>query len=183
MKTIILVAGKARSGKDYISNKIIEELNSNECIAVKAAFADELKRNICTLLNISLDELNELKNSEEPFCKNGTTVRQMLQRFGTDIVRKFDELHWVKILAKFINETDYKYYFISDFRYPSEKEISKFIKDNYKIITVNIISNNIKIKSNDHSSETSLSDYKFDMVIDNTDYTKKDYLNILKYLN
>lgn len=168
MKEILLIGGKARSGKDYVSDHIKNVLELNGKSVFKFAFADELKKYICILFNIDLDTLNSLKNSEEPFTKNGTTIRQCLQRLGTDIFSTYDKYYWTKIAANIINNTDYQYYIISDFRYPHETEIRSFV-NNSKIYTINILGNpNNQIKANNHISETSLNEFSFDFVIDNS---------------
>lgn len=167
MKEILLIGGKARSGKDYVSEQIKNTLERNGKSVLKFAFADELKKYICILFDIDLKTLDELKNSEEPFTKSGTTIRQCLQRLGTDIFFLHDKYYWTKIAANIINSTHYDCYIISDFRYPHESEISSYV-DNSKVYTANILGGNALIKSNNHTSEISLDNFNFDFLIDNS---------------
>ena len=57
---IILISGKARSGKDYLSQLLKERLEKDGLKVFKTAFADKLKEYLCILFNLSLEELNNL---------------------------------------------------------------------------------------------------------------------------
>lgn len=83
---IVLFSGKKRSGKDFIANftkKILEKSNKKVEII---HFADSLKEVLCTTFNISLKELDNLKNSNT-IIFNSLTMRNILQRFGTDAMQ------------------------------------------------------------------------------------------------
>ena len=65
--------------------------------------------------------MNNLKNSEVPFTKNGLTMRNLLQKFGTDIfTSKIDKLFWIKETAKEIIEKNPDVVIISDLRFKDE---------------------------------------------------------------
>ena len=133
----------------------------------KTAFADKLKEYLCILFNLSLEELNNLKNSEVPFTKNGLTMRNLLQKFGTDIfTSKIDKLFWIKETAKEIIEKNPDVVIISDLRFKDEIQINKFVCASQ--IAVRIISED-SIQSSSHISENDLNDYTFDY------YFKNDY--------
>lgn len=170
MKKILFISGKAHSGKDYVSELIKSKLIEKGFTVSKFALADELKLYLCILLGIDLDTLNKLKNSEEAFCKNGTTVRQMLQRMGTDIFFNYiDKEYWIKVAGKKCEQYNTDFVIISDFRYPHETDVCKYCT--YKPVTVRINANNELIKSCAHPSEISLDDYNFDFYIDNGNYS------------
>ena len=79
---IIGICGHKGSGKDYLS-AILREYTGFKIVH----FADPLKEMIAFLLNISIDELNDLKNHEDQKICN-TNMRSILQKFGTDIMQK-----------------------------------------------------------------------------------------------
>lgn len=164
---IILISGKARSGKDYLSQLLKERLEKDGLKVFKTAFADKLKEYLCILFNLSLEELNNLKNSEVPFTKNGLTMRNLLQKFGTDIfTNKIDKFFWIKETAKEIIDKNPDIVIISDLRFKDEIEINKFVCASQ--IAVRIISED-SIQSSSHISENDLNDYTFDY------YFKNDY--------
>lgn len=160
---IIEVAGFARSGKDYVSEKLENALKEKGYKVQRFALADKLKEFVCILFNISLEELNALKNSEDRFCLSGTTMRQILQRLGTDIfVKQVDELFWIKQFKQQIKpETDFV--ILTDFRYRSEYESMQ----EFDPITL-LVKGVQTISANNHPSENSLLDFKFDYVLDNS---------------
>ena len=154
-------------------------------------FADKVKDIVCMLIGCSradlenedfknsllgpewgIVETNPL-NSIEPFKDLNfvslMTVRQMLQKVGTDAMR--DGLHpnvWVNALMsdyKYpkLSQYDPSYWIITDCRFPNEAEA---VKNNQGII---IRVNSKRCKNDDnHPSETALDDYnEFDYIIDN----------------
>ena len=70
---VILITGKAGSGKDTTAVLLKEML---ECQGKKVEilhFADELKKYVAGMLNISVEELEELKrNKESVYWYNGS---------------------------------------------------------------------------------------------------------------
>lgn len=175
-KTVVMISGKARSGKDYIANKLKESLEEKGMTVCKFALADELKRYLCILFDITLDELNDLKNSEVKFTSNGLTMRQLLQKLGTDVfVKNIDEQFWIKKAAERIVKEDCDVSIITDFRYPFEIDLIDqcvFKSSKYYFLKLIRINNDEKIKSFEHPSETALDDFdEFDIIIDNKDYS------------
>ena len=174
-KVIYVFSGRAQSGKDYISNKLKESLESEGHSVKKLAFADRLKEYLSILLDMSVEELEGLKLEETPFTSNGLTIRQLMQRMGTELFRKqlgFD--FWIIQTAKVIAKTDYEYYLISDCRFPNELNVIDYAcgydnRSTYEMRTVKIL-NDVKIKSSDHVSENLLNNIKHDIIIDNRDY-------------
>lgn len=185
MKTIFLFSGKAQSGKDYVSNKLKESLESKGFKVKKLAFADLLKDYLSTLLNISVEELERMKLEEKPFTSNGLSIRQLMQRMGTELFRKkIDDVYWVRQTGKIIGTTDYDYYIISDHRFPNEYNVIDYACENdrineYSIITVRMLNNNV-IKSSNHISENLLDSVDSDITIDNTNhcyvFNEEDFL-------
>lgn len=185
MKTIFLFSGKAQSGKDYVSNKLKESLESKGFKVKKLAFADLLKDYLSTLLNISVEELERMKLEEKPFTANGLSIRQLMQRMGTELFReKIDDMYWVRQTGKIIGTTDYDYYIISDRRFPNEFNVINYACENdkrntYSIVTVRMLNNDV-IESSNHISENLLDSVDSDITIDNTNHSyifnEKDFL-------
>ena len=96
--------------------------------------------------------------------------RALLQRVGTDIVRKQDPDFWVNfmksVLKLFNNEWDYV--LIDDVRFLNEIE---GLKDEFDVVTLRInrpgYENSLTEEQRKHPSETTLDSYKFDYTIDN----------------
>lgn len=180
IKTIYLFTGKAQSGKNYIARELNKALTSEHKTVLELSFAYKLKSFISTLFDMPIDEVDKWKLNEQPFTANGTTMREILQRFGTDIMRKHvDKDYWVKFVATRIVNTDYNYYLITDYRFPNELDVIDYIKlyDLYNLTDYNVkvvkVINNSTIKSSRHESELLTDVIDADIIIDNTDHKYK----------
>lgn len=180
IKTIYLFTGKAQSGKNYIARELNKALTSEHKTVLELSFAYKLKSFISTLFNMPIEEVDKWKLNEQPFTANGTTMREILQRFGTDIIRKHvDKDYWIKFVATRIVNTDYNYYLITDYRFPNELDVVDYIKlyDLYNLTDYNVkvvkVINNSTIKSSRHESEMLTDVIDADIIIDNTDHKYK----------
>lgn len=180
IKTIYLFTGKAQSGKNYIARELNKALTSEHKTVLELSFAYKLKSFISTLFDMPIEEVDKWKLNEQPFTANGTTMREILQRFGTDIIRKHvDKDYWIKFVATRIVNTDYNYYLITDYRFPNELDVIDYIKlyDLYNLTDYNVkvvkVINNSTIKSSRHESELLTDVIDADIVIDNTDHKYK----------
>lgn len=153
MKNIILINGKKRSGKDFFTEIFLSNVKNG----VRIAFADKVKEILATTFGISVQEFDNLKNTDPKY-------RKIIQRFGTDAMQTiFGKDVWVKFVVDFINSSNYDYYLIPDFRFEHE-----FINiDGCKTTTIKILGGD----GDTHISENGLNDFNFDYVLDNT---KKD---------
>ena len=178
MKTIILINGPKRGGKDYSATLLTEILK--ERINVRTlSFAYPLKKIMADTFGITLDELEEYKNSalrlvtEESngYQKDISNFRLILQRFGTEGMKpQFGDGVWSNLLlSKILDNSDEQIILVPDFRFNIESEIIK--SSNYRVLTLKI-RNDDKVNSDTHPSERELDDYDFDCVIDNTGYSK-----------
>lgn len=92
---IIGICGHKGSGKDYLGNLLKDKTNFKI-----THFADPIKDILCEIFNISIEELNNLKNSEETKIL-GTNMRKILQKFGTDIMQGYcGKEIWANIVLK-----------------------------------------------------------------------------------
>jgi len=169
--TVILVSGYKRSGKDFVSNILQNELKDS----VKYSYAYPLKKILADSFGISVEELENYKNIKANIdvpisfvtYKRLTDFRALLQVFGTEAMKQwFGANVWSDLFIK--QDLKQKYIIIPDWRFKLEyEEAKKYYKN---VITLRVNDNNIS-NTDTHSSETELEGYKFDYIIDNT---KKD---------
>lgn len=190
MKTqIILLAGKAQSGKDT-SVEFIKNLIENKKVT-QYSFALELKLFLQNVFNIPENQLfgtNEEKDrpthirwSNLPFSKDVIdglkketnaesdfmTARHLMMVFGSEICRKIWGDCWVHTtLRKIYMESDqYDYALISDARFPNEIDYLILDKDSeyvkYIEHTPIIFHLTRNILNKKHQSETALDNYNF----------------------
>lgn len=193
---IIGISGRIGSGKDTVG-KIIQDLTKNSYDQSPwkiKKFAGKLKQIVSLLTGIPVEDLErqEVKDSVlgpewnkllpplpgKPENVVGEyrpyTVRELLQRIGTEAMR--DQIHpqvWVNALFNDykqhsmaltsippINVSESKW-LITDVRFPNEAQA---IKDRGGIV---IRVSRGHPKENEHTSETALDNYLFDVTIDN----------------
>lgn len=176
---LILIGGNKRSGKNFVADIIKEEFEKLGNVVDVYAFADPIKDILCQTFCVDVDELNELKNENTPILFNlknrefTINMRDIIQKFGTEGMQKsFGIDVWKNKALEFIKYSKANKILITDFRFASE-----YI-NNAK--TIQIINNDIKEKET-HISETSLKDFRFDNIIDNTGKPSKS--NLIKQLN
>lgn len=145
---IIGLSGKAGTGKTTLAGHLLEKLPDSWSII---NFGDLLKQE-CSLVfgfPLSLCYSEEGKNSKI----NGSqaTVRDILQWYGTDIVRQQDPEHWVNLMIDLINNSTGNF-IIADIRFPNEADM---ITD-FKGLNVRIKQYEEYKNVNNHISETAL---------------------------
>lgn len=181
-KKVIMISGLARSGKDYIADKLCVSLGIK-----KYAFADTIKEILSKTFNISIEELDKMKNDEEFIIHtNGKkqTYRNIYQFFGTEAMQSvFGKYVWVNKLFEKVKNEDF--FIISDLRFIHEYERIVKIYGKENVFTVNVISKNTK-KMN-HKSEKNMKGFDFDYVFDNTEKnnpeeTEKKIKLLIKYI-
>ncbi len=154
---IIIIGGRARSGKDTITNYMLEYYSSKGVKAVSLAFGSYLKEYAKKISN--WDGLDETK------------PRKLLQELGTDIIRgKIDDNFFINRIIEDIKV--YSYFFdiiiISDARLKKEIDMVKSKFKNVKSICVKREDNTLSENEKKHLTEIDLEDYdKFDYIIDN----------------
>jgi len=160
---IVLINGKAYSGKDFLADLLKTELETHGKTVKIMSFADPLKEIIAETFLITQDELDEYKNLPGlypvTFDKSITDFREILQRFGREgMMSVFGESVWVDLLRERAVKSKADFILVPSFRFPFE-DISKF--------TIHI--KNDELESIDsHASENSLGDFDFLWTIDNT---------------
>jgi len=161
---IIMISGKAQSGKDVCAGLFKKELEKYNKKVLIIKFGD--------LLKFYCREYFDWDGNKDEYG------RSLLQHVGTDIVRSQVESFWADRVSDFIKLFYDKYdvVLIPDTRYPNE--INTMIKDfpGDKINTVYIdryhYINGLTEKQLEHSSEKSLLKEEFDFYITNIDYVE-----------
>lgn len=152
---VILVAGARRHGKNTIADMLATKIKKSR----RLAYAEPMKDILADTLGVSVEELEDLKNSES------LPHRGYLQRFGQKAKELFGSAVWVNIIKhKIANLPKGTTTIISDFRMPIEALDGA--------LTIKVI--NAKVKDTDeHISERALDSFEFDVIIVN-DGTLKD---------
>jgi hypothetical protein len=114
---IIGLCGNARSGKDTFCEYAKKFLTKKKVGAARAAFADELKKD--------LDDLCRHKIGISAFTqdtKEKEVIRPLLVTYGTEVIRKLDEEWWINRLEKSLGVHQHMNLIpiVTDVRYPNE---------------------------------------------------------------
>lgn len=168
---IITISAKAQHGKDYTANLLKEELEDMGYSVLICHYADLLKY-ICK----QFFGWDGKKNEEG---------RTLLQKVGTEGVRKVKPDYWVDFIKDILTFFPYEwdYVIIPDTRFPNE--IESLVIDGFNVITIRVerpnFENNLTEEQRNHASETSLDDYLFDYKIinDGTPEGMKNQINNL----
>lgn len=168
---VIMIGGKAGSGKDTVCNYITSKNNYFK----QYSFAKALKEHVGCKYGIS-DRLlytqegkrQIIKVKDEEFSVRDLLILEAFQK------RLFNENHWVDLTIQDISKDSPRAVVISDFRFPNE-----YVKMKQKfknVITVNItrdLHENIS-----DISENSLDNFHFDFWIDNNTTLDNLFLKI-----
>lgn len=144
---VIGISGKARSGKDTVADYIAERLE----YAKRYSFAGPLKEAVSNLFDIPLNDLNE-GDREKILPEFGLSVRQILQRFGTECMREqFDQDFWINKAKRNVSKlSDEEIIVISDVRFENE---AKFCREDGILIHVQRPSLSGEVGDAGHASE------------------------------
>lgn len=170
-KVIIQIGGFKRSGKDTISKMIANHYQSSGKLVDIFHYADPIKEHVCKLFNISLEQLDEFKNSKKELWSfdnydnayKVTDFRDLLTSTGDSFKSIFGDDIFLRLMLEKIEKSEADIIIIPDFRFAVEHIPSA--------VTIRINNSDI-INDTDHPSETELIDFDFDMSIDNTNYSQ-----------
>lgn len=181
LKKVILLNGLTRSGKDTCADYLVKEHGYT-----KFAFADTIKEILSTTLGISIEEFNELKNSNSMLYEGndrlGVSFRKIIQRFGNEAMKPiFGQDVWAKTLYEKIEFCENDKIVVSDFRFLIEYRPH----DDLDIETW-LIDDGRELPKEGHASDVELyqNDFKFDKVLRNSERNLLSYIiNIEKLLD
>lgn len=151
---LVNIAGGAQHGKTTTANflkKLLEDEGERVLIKNYAGYLKFICKNDFGW--------NGVKDKE------GRTI---LQKYGTDIVRKKNPDFWVETVARFLEvfEDEFDYVLMDDCRFVNE---CNFFKDIYKTYNILVVredfDNGLTEEQKNHPSETSLKDYNFDATL------------------
>lgn len=153
---IILISAKARHGKDSVAEILKKLMEQNNKKVLITHYADLLKY-ICKTF-FGWDGVKDDKG------------RSILQRVGTDTIRKQNPDYWVEFISGFLQmfPNEWDYVLIPDCRFPNE--ITQMLLDGWDVMTVRV--NRLNYESplteeqQNHISETALDGYQFNYYID-----------------
>lgn len=113
---IILLTGKAGSGKDTVAD-ILYELYAYK----KVFFADTLKRAVKEIFGLTDFQAYDREEREKVIPYWGYSPRQMYQLIGTEVFRNhFDKDIWIKSLRYKLLQDINSNWVVSDCRFPNE---------------------------------------------------------------
>lgn len=180
MSLIIGVSGKAQTGKDTFAKKCGDELMEKGYTVSFFSFAYRLKQAVMLIFNLSWDDVNTDKGKEKILPHfNNINVREVLQKFGTEVGRSIYKDIWVWNTMNDIELVEANVAFITDMRFPNEYQA---VKDAGGLV-VRTQRDNYSISENEHSSETSLDniqDWNFTSIANNLEEV---YSNALFFTN
>ena len=208
---VIVLSGKARSGKDTFALMLAEELNKTHYPPfVMMAYAHELKIRCQQDFDLSYEQLwGEDKEVYDqrypkirgplPYCignrddgkglevldeRNHWTGREIMQDYG-QFFRTIDNDFWVKNLFKVIDDKEYSNVIITDGRHKNEID-AVCNRDNGYHIRVERKSIDYRVHGMDHISETALDEgYRIDFTVVNNkglDELKQTAKDVAKFL-
>lgn len=154
---IICISGKAQHGKDTTANFMRDVLSKQGYKVLVAHYADLLKYICRTFFNWD-GEKDDIG-------------RSLLQRVGTDVIRKEDPNYWVDfisgLLSLFPNEWDYV--IIPDCRFPNE--IDKLKSTGINTLHVRVVrplfQSPLTVEQQKHISEIAMDEYPYDYIVNN----------------
>lgn len=153
---VVLFSGKAGAGKDTVADEVCKQLQAQGYSTVVMHYADLLKF-ICSKY-FGWDGNKDEKG------------RSLLQRVGTDVIRKQEPDYWVcfirHLLQLFPNEWDYV--LIPDCRFENEiSYMAEIFPTMYiRVVRADYISK-LTIEQQEHSSETALDVIEPDIIFNN----------------
>lgn len=165
---VVCISGKARSGKDTVG-KLLENSLEDMGESVLVTHYADLVKYICKTF----------------FGWNGEkddAGRKLLQYVGTDVVRTEKPDFWVGFVLDIITlfKDEWDFVIIPDTRFPNE--ISVLQESGLDVTSIRVerpnFDNSLPEEQKEHPSETSLDNYQFDIVINNSG-TEEDLSEIV----
>lgn len=187
IKHVIGITGPKRAGKDT-SALYLKSMFDYEPLA----FADPMKDILCLTFGISRETLDDFKNnpstskilgdkySSEYTYEFTTDMRQVLQRFGTEAMKKhFGTDVWAQKLVQDALMWDMENVVVSDLRFLNEYE---YLKEHSDTLTIIRIHKDSKEEEDSHSSEQEYKQIQADYEISNNGTLQELYNKLNKIM-
>lgn len=175
---IVQIGGKKGSGKDWLALQLKDAfIKRGHTVGITHA-ADKMKEMYSMATGISREDIEYLKNIDEPLTAlgiQGKSVRQGLQDLGSYGRKVFGNDYWYKQLVIKVESMEEDIIIVPDFRYTIEKLWGA---------STMLVYNNDLVSKDTHESEAGLGDFKYDYHVDNTgkSTTEKDISNLVDFL-
>lgn len=156
---ILAIHGKAQSGKGTTVAKVIEIFKNEGLKAAEVNFADRLKDAAALIFRIPRVLMNTTEGKKTFLPHFKMSVREVLQKFGTEGCRSIYKDIWVWNIKQSIQEfkdQNYDIVCIGDMRFPNEYWAMR--EEN--AILLKTIRPDYKIQEDSHTSETALDHIK-----------------------
>lgn len=177
---IIGLTGRARSGKDSVADLLIAKHTVvHDTLSVKYSFATELKEACASLFDLNIQMFYQ-GNRELIIPEYGLSIRQIMQRFGTDAMRgTFGDDFWVnKIERKILSDDKVDLLIIPDVRFENEAALVR----KYGSL-MHVIKDDVKdVGDEGHASESGVLFKEGDVLIDNNG-TLEDLVKTVDKIN
>lgn len=192
IKHIVAVTGPKRSGKDTAAS-YLKSMFDYEPLA----FAEPIKDILCVTLGISRETLDDFKNltdshkilgvesygafaeDEDDYVEFTTDMRQILQRFGTEAMKKhFGTDVWCKKLIQDALLWDLDNICVSDLRFIEEYE---YLKEHCEKLTI-IRLHKDGLEDDSHSSEQEYKQIPTDYDVSNNGTLQELYNKLNKIM-
>lgn len=170
---VILISGKARNGKSVTAQILKQKLELKNKKVLVTAYGN-LVKHVC----------EAFFNWDGQKDRHG---RSLLQRIGTDVIRKQKPNYWVDfvidIVSMFPDEWDYV--IVDDCRFYNE--IERWFGFDVVTLRVNRLNfqSPLTLEQQNHISETALDDYDFDYIINSEsglDSLEKEIDKFMKWM-
>ena len=177
---VIGIHGFARSGKDTVADYIVDK----DIYKAKYSFAYPLKNAVSGLFGIPREDLDG-DNREVILPEWGLSIRQILQRFGTESMRDvFGEDFWLKKAQQTVDRAEVEFgikqLIIPDVRFANEAE---FCRENGILIHVVRPDADGKVGDVGHASEGGIIPEEDDHLIFNDGTLEDLYKKVDEIIN
>lgn len=163
-RTIILIRGYSQSGKDFVGKALCQRYGYQ-----RFAFADSLKRMVCSLYRCPMDILHSQDGKKQicPSDEQGRTYRQILIDEALRL-RALDDTLFVRECCEEIKKLDATKVVITDWRYPVEFTLLGELFPDATIVPLHIIRKDTLVSPVNDISEHHLKERVGDPVLVNT---------------
>lgn len=172
---IIGITGKKFHGKDTVARIILRILFQK--FPIIESFASPIKDIVAKKFNIPRFYMDVVELKELPIERlGGKSIRQLLQEYGTDLVRKNNPNHWVDVLDDKLNSLTCPV-IIPDCRFDNEAELIRKRRG----IIIHVDASKRVGGSDQHESERGISGNLVDYHLDNNG-SEKDLEDCLRVI-